>query len=184
MFSQLHYSQMAGWEGLFISPTKKVAVGDETHFSATDRTLITSWPDTSNRPDRWSAHVDWMQCESSHYRSDASGRDVAALEPLWTRSDAAVPASGRSSVSVRSVLNVLPRWWTVSSSRPVTFSPQRPVAVADAFSCRATDRTRPVPIRAAKGHLCEARFFAILRPAYFLSSCLDFAWSLGSFLCS
>ena len=25
-------------EGLFISPTEKVAVGDETHFSATDRT--------------------------------------------------------------------------------------------------------------------------------------------------
>ena len=29
-------------EGLFISRTEKVAVGDETHLFATDRTLITS----------------------------------------------------------------------------------------------------------------------------------------------
>ena len=49
---------------------------------------------------------------------------------------------------------------------------QRPVIAADACCCRATDRTCPVPIRAASGHLCRARFFTILRPAWFLSSCL------------
>ena len=42
MFSQLHYIQMADWGGLFISPVEKVAIGDETQFSATDRTLNTS----------------------------------------------------------------------------------------------------------------------------------------------
>ena len=41
MFHQLYSTQMAGW-GLFISPTEKVAVGDETHFSATERTLLSS----------------------------------------------------------------------------------------------------------------------------------------------
>ena len=36
-----HYS--FGWLGVvFISPTEKVAVGDETHISATNQTLITS----------------------------------------------------------------------------------------------------------------------------------------------
>ena len=45
---------------------------------------------------------------------------------------------------------------------------------------------RSVTIRAASGRcvlsLCRACFFVILRPAWFLSSCLDFAWYLGSSL--
>ena len=54
-------------------------------------------------------------------------------------------------------------------------NPQRSVATAAAAVTEYLDWTRLVVIRAASGHLCEARFFAILRPAWFLSSCLDFA---------
>ena len=68
----------------------------------------------------------------------------------------------------------------MSSSRPVTFSPQRPIAAADAVVAEHLDRTCLVAIRAASGHLSEARFFTILHPAWFLSSCLNFAWFLGS----
>jgi hypothetical protein len=42
------------------------------------------------------------------------------------------------------------------------------------------DRMHPVLIRAVSGHLCQAHVFVILRLAWFLSSCLDFAWFLGS----
>jgi len=52
---------------------------------------------------------------------------------------------------------------------------QRPVKVADAWCCRATDRTCLVLIRAVSGHLKRACFFTILRPTWFPSSCLDFA---------
>jgi hypothetical protein len=38
----------------------------------------------------------------------------------------------------------------------------------------------PVLRRGTFGHLCQAYFFAILCPAWFLSSCLDFAWFLRS----
>ena len=37
MFPQISSSQMAGSGGLFISPTEKVAIGDETQLSATDQ---------------------------------------------------------------------------------------------------------------------------------------------------
>ena len=57
---------------------------------------------------------------------------------------------------------------------------QHPVAAADVYCCRATDRTHPVLIRVASSHLYRARFFVILRLVWFLSSCLDFAWFLGS----
>ena len=50
---------------------------------------------------------------------------------------------------------------------------QRPVTTADAWCCRAP--VRPVNHRAASGHLCRACFFAILHPAWFQSSFLDFA---------
>ena len=59
---------------------------------------------------------------------------------------------------------------------------QRPVAAADACCCRTTDLTRPVTHRAASSHLYWARFFAILCPVWFPSSCLDFVWYLGSSL--
>ena len=56
----------------------------------------------------------------------------------------------------------------------------RLVATTNACYCRAVDRTHPVLIRAMSHHLCRARFFVILRPSWFLSSWLDFAWFLGS----
>ena len=58
------------------------------------------------------------------------------------------------------------------AQRPI-IAAQRPVIGADAWCCRAP--VRPVTHRAVSGHLCWACFFAILRPAWFLSLCLDFA---------
>ena len=54
-------------------------------------------------------------------------------------------------------------------------NPQRPVAATDVVVAEHLDRMRSVAIRATSGHLCEARFFVVLHPAWFLSSCLDFA---------
>ena len=60
------------------------------------------------------------------------------------------------------------------AQRPVTAA-QRPVTAVDAWCCLAPDQMCSVTHRAASGHLCWARFFVILRPAWFQSSCLDFA---------
>ena len=60
------------------------------------------------------------------------------------------------------------------AQRPVTVA-QRPVTAVDAWCCLAPDRTRPVTPRATSGYLGRARFFAILRSAWFPYSCLDFA---------
>ena len=79
------------------------------------------------------------------------------------------------------MLKTLPWWWIVPPVRSVTAA-QRPIIAADAWCCQATDQTRPVLIRAASGHLCRARFFMILHPAWFPSSCLYCAWYLGSSL--
>ena len=102
MFPQLHHQQMSGW-GLFISPTEKVVVGDETQFSATDRML--------------------QSCV-----------------------------------------------WSICQQRPVT------PAVAEPL-----DRSVRLLSANVRSPLW-ARFFAFLRPAWFLSSCLYFAWYLRSSL--
>ena len=91
--------------GLFISPTEKVAVGDETHLSATDRTLLSPDPTRPVVPTIEASALIELDAESSHCRSDASGRAGATLEPLRTRLDTSIPASGRSPSSVRLVLS-------------------------------------------------------------------------------
>ena len=50
--------------------------------------------------------------------------------------------------------------------------------------CRATGPAsgRASSVRSSVRSPLRARFFAILRTAWFQSSCLEFAWSLGSFL--
>ena len=119
---------------------------------------------------------------SDHMLPHTSSRNCAALEPLWTRSDATVPASGRSPSSVRSVLSYC-RNSEHCHRRVRSLESSAPVATADACCFLASlDRTHPVAIRTASDHLCEARFFVILCLAWFLSSCLDFAWYLGSSL--
>ena len=75
MFPQLHTTQMAGWGGLFISPTEKVAVGDETQLSATDwmRLVVLTIEHTVEIR---------RTTESGHHRLDTFGRICAILELL------------------------------------------------------------------------------------------------------
>ena len=89
---------------------------------------------------------------SGHLPPDASGRKFAALEPLCTRSDAVVLC-------------------------PVGLSP----AFVCCCCCRASDRSIRSLFVSVRSQLW-ARFFMILHAAWFLSSCLDFAWYLESFL--
>ena len=165
VFSALHISN-GRLGGLFISPMEKVAIGDETQLSATDQTRPVV-------PTVRARALIGLWAESGLTRSDASGRSSAALEPLWTRSDDVLCASGRP-VPLRSVtLNIAVTKNSVISASGHYFA-QRLVTATDACCCRATDRTHLVPIRAMSGHLCRARFFVILCPAWFPSSCLNF----------
>ena len=74
-----------GWlGGLFISPTEKVVVRNETTFL-----LLTGHcchPDRTRPvvPTVEASALIGLGAESGHCRSDASGRADAALEPLWT----------------------------------------------------------------------------------------------------
>ena len=58
-------------------------MGTKSCFSATDRTLITSWPDLSGRPDRWSHDPLIRRCQRpvTCHRT----RPVA-FSPLWNLS--------------------------------------------------------------------------------------------------
>ena len=112
---------------------------------------------------------------SGHMPPDASGRNFAALEPLYTRSDVAVPAFDRLVASVRSVLSYCHdseqchrrvQSLLVLSVRSLLLTP----AVAEHL-----DRMCLVAIRTTSSDLYEDRFFVILRLAWFLSSCLDYA---------
>ena len=72
--SALHISN-GQFGGLFIIPTKKVAIGGETQLSATDRTRPVV-------PTVGARALIGLWAKSDHTRSDASGRAGAALEPL------------------------------------------------------------------------------------------------------
>ena len=137
----------------------------------------------------------------SHMPPDASGRNFAVLEPLWTRSDAAsvwshatgrvrsqLHRSGTSMYSTGLCCPTSSRF--VADVRSLLLTPvcQASIGASGCFlptsdpasgcpDCRATGPASGHPDCRATSVLSPLRacFFAILRMAWFLSSCLDFA---------
>ena len=68
---------------LFISPTEKVAVGDEIPLFLPDAELVLTGRVQSSRPLE-PRILNWTLPASGHLPPDASGRSFAALEPLCT----------------------------------------------------------------------------------------------------
>ena len=175
--SVLLYSQMAGWGSIYKPHWESSRWGQNLIFCY--------WPNAgrvrSLTTVTWSLarSTDQTLMASDQMPPDASDRNCVALEPLWTQSDAALRASGRLVCYVRS------RWKHCRDNEQChrsvrsllrSASGQCLIIAADACCCLAPDQTCPVTHRATSGHLCRAHFFAILRPAWFQSSCLDFAW--------
>ena len=121
----------------------------KSHFSATDRTLKSSWLDVSGRPDRWSCNQLIGRCQ----RPVTCHRTCpVVVSPLWN-------------------LFVLDR--TLLSYVRSTCR-QRPVAAVDAY-CRATWSERPVaflqrPVTSVSLFLCDLAYGLV--PIFVLRLCL------------
>ena len=139
------------------------------------------------RPDQTRLVVPTVEASTLIELSAEFGLLIGRVRSCWRRSGTSLDSIGCCTLCVRSssaaasghAENIAVTKNNAIGASGHCFA-QRPVTAVDTYCCRATDRTRPVPIRAAPGHLCRARFFTIFHPAWFLSSCLDFAWFLGS----
>jgi hypothetical protein len=124
-----------------------------------------------------------------HMPPDTSSRICATLKPLWTRSDVAASASDHLLCAVSG------HQWSVAamvnSASTGAFGACYCAASgahsvwADCYSV-STDASGALHFAAsgafvaASGQPCRVRFFAISCPSWFLSSCLNFAWFIGS----